>query len=103
MHVAPMRTALIALLLAGCATTGGFSTGMDGLIDQPVAVAFQRLGYPDRQEAIAGKTVYYYGTDHERGPSCAFKVVADQGGIIRAWDGIGNAAGCSLYIKGLRR
>lgn len=94
--------ALLAALSAGCATLGTFSSGMDDLIGRPVDVAFQRLGYPERQSVIVGQTVYYYGTDHDSGPSCTFKIVADQGGIVRSWDGIGNAHGCSLYIRGLQ-
>jgi hypothetical protein len=97
-----MRLALVSLLLTGCVTLGDFSSGMNALIGQPADVAFRKLGYPDRQEAIAGRTVYYYGTDHEKGPSCAFKIVTESG-IVRSWDGIGNASGCELYLSGLRR
>lgn len=99
---AAMRTALAFLLLTGCVTLGDFKSGMGTLIGQPTETAFQKLGYPDRQEVIAGRTVYYYGTDHERGPSCAFKLVTEAG-IVKVWDGIGNASGCQLYLNGLRR
>jgi hypothetical protein len=98
-----MRGLLFSVLfLCGCATTGDFSQGMGQLIGQPIDVAFKRLGYPDRQEVIAGRTIYYYGTDHPTGPSCSFKLVTDAG-IVRSWDGIGNAAGCGMYLRGLRQ
>lgn len=97
-----MRLPVLTLLLCGCATLGDFSAGMNALIGQPQQVAFQRLGYPDRQETVAGRTVYYYGADHDHGPSCAFKLVTEAG-IVRAWDGIGNASGCGIYLGGLRR
>jgi hypothetical protein len=96
-----MRYTLALLLLAGCSTMGDFSSGMNTLVGQPAETAFARLGYPERQEQIAGRTIYYYGTDHAQGASCAFKLVTE-GGIVRSWDGIGNAAGCDLYLKGLR-
>src|SRR5690349_23969356 len=100
---ARVRAIYPALLLAGCASgLTGFKSGMDGLIGQPSSVALQRLGYPERQEVIAGRTVYYYGTDHEQGPSCAFKVIT-YNGMVEAWDGLGNAAGCSMYVRALRR
>lgn len=97
-----MRIALLALLLTACTTLGNFSSGMDTLIGKPSQNAFDRLGFPDRQEVIAGRTVYFYGTDQERGPSCAFKIVTEND-VVRSWDGIGNAWGCDMYLKGLSR
>lgn len=97
-----MRAILICLLLAGCSSLGDFSTGMRSLVGQPATAAFARLGYPDRQQVIAGNTVYYYGTDQPTGPSCTFKLVVDPSGIVRSWDGLGNSSGCRLYLNGLR-
>jgi hypothetical protein len=90
------------LLLAGCSTLSTFSEGMDRLVGQPTQTAFTKLGYPDRKETIENRTVYYYGTDHEEGPSCAFKLVTEAG-VIRSWDGIGNAYGCRIYLNALQR
>lgn len=95
----------VAFILAGCATTtlNNFSTGMNALVGQQAEVAFQRLGYPDRQETIAGNTAYFWGTDHDRGPSCAFKIVANPAGRIISWDGTGNANGCDYFARRLSR
>lgn len=96
-----MRSLLLIPLLAGCSTLGNFSEGMNGLVGKPSETAFAKLGYPDHQEVIAGRTIYYYGKDHDQGPSCAFKLVTE-GGTVRSWDGIGNAYGCNLYLSGLK-
>ena len=87
------------LLISGCAhSLGDFSRQMNELVGQPVQTAFARLGYPDRQEEIAGNTVYYWGTDQPVGASCTFKIVASKG-IVESWDGYGNAAGCGSYVR----
>ena len=91
---------LLALPLAGCATisTQPFQNGMNRLIGHPVQTAFDRLGYPDRKEAIEGRTVYYWGTSED---ACSFKIVTDSG-TVKQWDGYGSPSGCSVYLKGLR-
>lgn len=78
-----------------------FSKGMDALMGQPEEVVIQRLGLPDGESTIAGRKVYHWGTDQEKGPSCAFKVAIKDGRAER-WDGIGNAQGCGIYVKGLK-
>ena len=100
-----MRLAILSLVMvAGCAPgLNTFSQGMDSLVGQPVQSAFSRLGYPDRQEVIAGNTVYYWGAQQPVGPTCSFKVVANPQGTILDWDGYGNAAGCEGYARALER
>jgi hypothetical protein len=78
-----------------------FSAGMDRLVDHPVEQAFERLGYPDRQEVITGNTVYYWGAEQPVGPTCTFKLVVSPEGQVLDWDGYGNANGCQAYARAL--
>lgn len=97
-----MLPLLLALSIFGSGLKD-FSAEMTALKGRPVAEAFESLGYPDDKLTIGSDTVYKWGTDQERGPSCTFKIVADEKGIIKSWDGYGNAAGCDPYTKALKR
>jgi hypothetical protein len=98
--MAMKRVMLLAVLVSGCATvsTRPFSEGMNSLIGQPVEVAFDRLGYPQRQEVMAGNTVYYWTENSD----CQFNVVATPDAKVKKWSGIGSPSGCSLYLSRLR-
>jgi hypothetical protein len=82
---------------------GDFSAEMTALKGRPVQEAFVPLGYPDDKLTIGSDTVYKWGHDHGRGPSCTFKLVVDEKGIVKSWDGYGNAEGCDTYTKALKR
>lgn len=95
------RLAFAALLpLAACSTfsTAPFQSAMTSLKGQPVQVAFDKLGYPDKEGTVAGHAVYYWGTEES---PCSFKIVATEGKIDQ-WDGYGSPAGCSYYLAKLR-
>lgn len=94
-----MRALFLVLLLSGCVSLSSFSDGMTALKGQPVEVAFQKLGYPERQAVIAGRTVYYWGDRTD----CSFKIVATADGRVDRWDGIGSPAACSIYVSDLRK
>ncbi|CAN7287213.1 hypothetical protein [Neorhizobium sp. LjRoot104] len=51
-------SALSLLAVSGCVTSEDIRAGTDTLKGQPYQVAFQRLGFPDRESHIAGHTVY---------------------------------------------
>lgn len=95
-----MRAVFLCLALAGCATISlqPFSQGMDRLRGQPVQAAFDRLGYPQNEKQIAGKTVYYWTENFD----CTFNIVTS-GGVIESWSGVGSPAACSIYLRGLSR
>lgn len=91
-----MRAILPLLLLSACSTfslqpLGDQLTAMKG---QPVETAFHQLGYPDRQETIAGRTVYYWGDDKS---TCSIKLVSTPDGKVDSGTIFGSPAGCSRF------
>ena len=97
-----IKVSLLAVGLAGCAFGPSKLEPLNQLEGQPVERFFDALGYPDRQEVVADKTVYHWGTDQPTGPSCTVKVVANSNGIAEDWESYGNAYGCERYAKGVR-
>lgn len=91
------------LALGGCAFGSSALNPLANYVGQPVQSVFAAIGYPDRQEIVAGNTVYHWGTDQPEGPSCTVKVVANPAGIVLEWDAYGNAYGCDRYAGGLKR
>lgn len=51
-------SAISLVALTGCVTPENIRAGTDTLKGQPYQVAFKRLGFPDRENRIAGHTVY---------------------------------------------
>jgi hypothetical protein len=49
---------ILLLTLVGCVTSEDIRAGVSTLKGQPYKVAFDRLGFPDREDKIAGYTVY---------------------------------------------
>lgn len=93
----------IALFLGGCAYGASALNGLDQFVGNDAQAVFSAIGYPDRQESIAGNTVYHWGTDQPQGPSCTVKVVAAPTGKVLETDAYGNAIGCDRYAAGLKR
>lgn len=63
-----MKKYLVALsvfALAGCATWGQMKTGLDSLLDQPLSVAIDRIGYPTGEQTIAGRKLYRWGSSQQ--------------------------------------
>lgn len=100
-----MRLLVLAsvLLISACALGASGLNGLDTYVGRPAQSVFSAIGYPDRQEIVAGNTVYHWGVDQPTGPSCTVKVVADPAGNVLSWEGYGNAYGCDRYASGLRR
>lgn len=96
-----MRVVLLGLVLSGCAMVSlqPFSNGMNGLKGQPVEAAFDKLGYPQRHENIAGREVYYWSENSD----CEFNIVSTPDGKVDKWSAVGSPAGCSMYLSGLRQ
>jgi len=92
-----MRFLLVALLLSGCAAFSlqPLTAKLASLKGQPVETAFHQLGYPDRQEVIAGRTVYYWGDDRS---SCSVKIVATPDGKVDMGSIYGSPAGCGRFL-----
>lgn len=64
-----MKRALVALFaalcLSGCNTFKDMDAGINSLVGQNIDVAFQRLGYPNQEGQLAGKTVYVWGVSRQ--------------------------------------
>lgn len=97
---------LSALLLAGCSTLGPSISESGAAISAyeggPVSAVIDRIGYPDREEKIAGKTVYFWGQDMETGPSCVWKVVTEDDGTVIDGSVYGNIYGCEARTRRLQ-
>lgn len=52
-------------LFAGCTSMEVMRPALTSLEGKPVQVAFDVLGFPDQEQAIAGKKVYVWATSHE--------------------------------------
>lgn len=89
--------ALVTTFLAGCSTfsLAPLNNRLAALKGQPVEAAFRQLGYPDRQEVIAGHTVYYWGGDQS---TCQVRIVATIDGRVDSGSIYGSPAGCSQFL-----
>ena len=73
---------------------------------QPVSALFGRLGYPTRQDQIAGRKVYIWatgGTTEGTSYSCTIRVFVDAQDIIVSQDESGSWHGCGGYVQALNR
>jgi len=99
---------LAAFALSGCATVLGppISQSRDAISafqGRPLAELTARLGYPDKQEKVLDATAYFWGEDHDEGPVCVWKAVANGSGIVVDTSVYGNIDGCGGDTKKLQR
>jgi hypothetical protein len=92
----------VSLLLVGCATTADkITTGMTSLVGQPIDAAIARLGVPNDQQTIAGRTVYtWFRRNVEEGTEfkCQIRVIMN-GNVIGSFDFDGNSSKCAYYAR----
>lgn len=91
-----MRRLLICLSLSGCVSLQPYAERMETFKGQPIQSVFAKFGYPDRQEVIADRTVYYWGDSHN---SCSLRVVATPDRKVDSGTVTGSPAGCSLFFR----
>ncbi|RWQ80731.1 MAG: hypothetical protein EOS85_15795 [Mesorhizobium sp.] len=57
-----ISASIALLILAGCQTFENMDAGLGSLRGQPYQAAFDILGFPDAENAIAGKRVFTWGS-----------------------------------------
>ena len=68
----------IIFALSGCALGSSALKPLGTLVGSPVQSVFSAIGYPDRQEIVAGNTVYHWGVDQPGdGPNDADGTMSD--------------------------
>lgn len=67
---------------------------------KPQQVAFDKLGYPDRQLRVAGRLVYIWEKTEPDDLRCTVKVITEKARIIDT-DFNGNAGACSYFARRL--
>jgi hypothetical protein len=71
---------------------------------QPASVLFSKLGYPTREDHVAGKKFYVWavgGMTEGTSYSYNIRVVVDEQDVITSWDGYGSWKSCGDYIERL--
>jgi hypothetical protein len=94
-----------ALTLAGCAGSI-IKDKMGAYVGQPASNLFGKLGYPTRDELVAGRKGYIWTTTYfDEGTSyqCKIRVFVDSADVIVGWDYEGNEGGCGRYAATLMR
>ena len=77
---------------------------MPGYIGRPVSDLINRLGFPTRQDTVAGRTVYVWTMGYlveGTGYACTIRAILDQHNIVTSFDGYGNQGGCADYAAKL--
>ena len=67
---------------------------------KPEQFAFDRLGYPDRQLKVAGRTVYIWEKTEPDGLKCVVKVITERARVVDT-DFNGNAGPCAYFARRL--
>lgn len=103
-----MRSWLLAVGLAVSLSACAGQTIKDKLpayVGRPVDVLVSRIGFPTRQDTVAGQTVYIWtsgqmveGTSY----ACTIRAILDTQNIVTRWDFQGNEGGCASYASMLR-
>jgi hypothetical protein len=105
-----MRLLLFAAIAAGLALSACAGRMIDdkmkGYLGQPASALITKLGYPTRQDEIAGKKIYvwavtgmYRGTSHD----CTIRAILNPDDTISSYDFGGNEAACESYAMLLNR
>lgn len=71
-------------------------------VGQPINALIAKLGFPTRQDTIAGQTVYVWTTGGMvEGTSfgCTIRAIVDTQNVITRWDFQGNERGCANYAS----
>jgi hypothetical protein len=73
-------------------------------VGQPASALIAKLGYPTREEQVAGHKAFAWssgqvveGTSY----SCTLRAILDAQDVISAWDFQGNERGCEQYAMRL--
>lgn len=102
-----MRAAtLVALaLLAGCTSFAKLEPQLAELKGQPLQVAFDRYGIPNREYEVAGQKAYEWSTGRVNPfnsagamTGCAIRVMASDG-VIRATNYDGENGACFAFVR----
>jgi hypothetical protein len=90
---------LLCVMLSGCAGLT-FKQKLKPLVGQPANAMIAKLGFPDRQDQIAGKKVYVWavsGASEGTTYSCTIRAILGDGDIIENIDWGGNEGACENY------
>ena len=96
-------------ILTGCLSST-MNPPLQQSVGQPARALFAKIGWPDRENVVAGRKVYIWSTQH-LGPqvfgegdveyNCQIRVFADDRDIVTGSDWRGNILGCSEYTTRL--
>jgi hypothetical protein len=92
------------LALAACAGQA-IKDKMPAYIGQPSSVLIGKLGFPTRQDTVAGRKVYIWTTSNlvdGTNYGCTIRAIVDDQDVIMTWDYQGNEGGCAHYASTLR-
>ncbi len=79
---------------------------MPAYMGQPIDALIAKLGFPTKQDTIAGETVYIWSTGQFiEGTSygCTIRAIVNAQSVIDHWDYIGNEGQCMRYAALLGR
>ena len=101
-----LATALCATAigLTGCAGQT-INDKMPSYLGHPTSALIGKLGFPTRQDTVAGKKVYVWTTSNfvdGTNYSCTIRAIINEQDIVSTWDLQGNEAGCEGYASRLR-
>ena len=86
---------LAALVLAGCSSSFGVSGARNDFKGQPLSAVQVRLGPPERQETIGGRTIYTWFKGQSLN-QCKIRV-AMAGNIVDSYETTGDPNICSPW------
>lgn len=102
------RLLFAGLLAVGVGSCAGqaIKDRMPTYVGQPASVLIDKLGYPTRQDNVAGRKVYIWsianmvdGTNY----GCTIRAIIDDQEVVINWDYQGNEGGCSHLAAKLVR
>lgn len=99
-----MVTALSVVALSACAGQT-IKDRMPAYMGRPIDDLIAKLGFPTRQDSIAGQTVYVWsvsGMDEGTSYGCTIRAIIDAQSIVARWDYQGNEGACGRYAALLR-
>lgn len=88
--------ALVALLVAGCATHESIARGIrEKYVGRPLAEAMKGLGYPDRETVISGRRIVTWEVKGDL--DCALRMEVNDRDMVVGSSISGTLGGCSVF------
>jgi hypothetical protein len=105
----PVRVSLCVAMAAGLAVAAcagqTIKDKLPAYMGQPIGALIAKLGFPTRQDMIAGQTVYVWtvnGMQEGTSYGCTIRAIVDAQNVMTRWDFQGNEGACTRYAASLR-